>query len=402
MAHTNSQFQTAWSPTYFLASLGAGGLAVTFFMYLMFWVPHPDQPVPIFSDVTKALTTGSFEMMIAVGAALVGIAIFGVMNITMLLRNFSALGRFKKTEAYGTLHSTNAQTQMMAMPLAMAMTINVGFILGLVFVPGLWSVVEYLFPLALIAFLAVGVIALRQLGAFIARVTASGGFDCASNNSFSQVLPAFTLSMVGVGLAAPAAMSVTQLTAGIAIVLSTFFFVSAVIIALVGVILGMRSIFENGVAVEQSPTLLIIVPLTTVLSILLLRQDHGLHMHFESHTSAGDTLLMLTRLMSVEVLFLLFGLTVISATGYARRFVMGSEKSAGSYALICPGVAFSVLTHFWINKGLAASGIIEKFGTAYWSLTAIAIASQFAMIVLLVVLNKRHFSAPSNPVRLAA
>ena len=31
----------SYSPLYFLASLGAGGLAVTFFMYLMFWVPHP-------------------------------------------------------------------------------------------------------------------------------------------------------------------------------------------------------------------------------------------------------------------------------------------------------------------------------------------------------------------------
>jgi hypothetical protein len=39
-----------YSPLYFLASLGAGGLAVTFFMWLMFWVPHPEQPVPIFEN----------------------------------------------------------------------------------------------------------------------------------------------------------------------------------------------------------------------------------------------------------------------------------------------------------------------------------------------------------------
>ena len=36
-----------WSPLYFLASLGAGGLAVTFFMFLMFWVPHPGLSVVI-------------------------------------------------------------------------------------------------------------------------------------------------------------------------------------------------------------------------------------------------------------------------------------------------------------------------------------------------------------------
>lgn len=35
-----------YSPTYFLAALGAGGAAVSFFMYLMFMTPHPDTPIP--------------------------------------------------------------------------------------------------------------------------------------------------------------------------------------------------------------------------------------------------------------------------------------------------------------------------------------------------------------------
>ena len=39
-----------YSPLYFLASVGAGGLTVTFFMWLMFWVPHTGRPVPIFED----------------------------------------------------------------------------------------------------------------------------------------------------------------------------------------------------------------------------------------------------------------------------------------------------------------------------------------------------------------
>ena len=44
MLPSTSHAARAYSPLYFLASLGAGGLAVTFFMYLMFWVPHPGQP----------------------------------------------------------------------------------------------------------------------------------------------------------------------------------------------------------------------------------------------------------------------------------------------------------------------------------------------------------------------
>ncbi|MBF9034364.1 hypothetical protein HKCCE2091_08945 [Rhodobacterales bacterium HKCCE2091] len=391
MQHTQSRPADTWSPLYFLASVGAGGLAVTFFMYLMFWVPHPGRPVPIFEDMAAALSTASPLFAAAIWIAAAGIAVFGAMNLWLLGWNLRRLKGFHASETGRSLRSTNAETQLMALPLALAMSVNAAFILGLVFVPGLWGVVEYLFPLAIVAFAVIGGIALRQLGAFLGRVIGGGGFDHVQNTSFAQLLPAFALAMVGVGLAAPGAMSVTALTAGVSVVLSTFFLVAAVLIAVVGVVIAVKSMLEHGAAVEQVPTLMIVIPLVTVLGILLLRQDHGLHIHFESHTSPGDMLALLTRLLSVEILFALFGLTILRATGYIGRFITGSETSVGSYALICPGVALSVMTHFWVNKGLVAAGLIAKFGVAYWALTGIALALQVAMIVLLVVLNRRHF-----------
>ncbi len=383
-----------WSPLYFLASVGAGGLSVSFFMYLMFWVPHPNQPVPVFEDIMAALAAGNSALGFAVILALAGIAIFGTANLALLVWNLRRMGEFTASETGRNLASSNAETQMMVLPLALAMSINGAFILGLVFVPGLWGVVEYLFPLALMAFLAVGYLAFRQLGRFVARVMASGGFDCAKNNSFAQMMPAFALAMVGVGLAAPAAMSVTAVTAGISIIASTFFLVTSAVIALVAVILGLRSIFENGINAEQAPTLMMVVPVTTVLGILMLRQAHGLHVQFDVHGGAGETMVFLTRLLSLELVFLALGLTILSATGYVRRFLTGQQISPGNYALICPGVALSVLTHFWINKGLVAAGLIAKFGVAYWTLTAAALAVQAAMVVLMLVLHRRHFGIP--------
>ena len=380
-----------WSPLYFLASVGAGGLAVTFFMYLMFWVPHPGQPVPIFEDIATALATGSAALRASIALALVGIAVFGAANLSLLIWNLRQYARFTHSAPGQALRQTNAETQVMALPLALAMSINAMFILGLVFVPGLWGIVEYLFPAAMLAFLAVAVIAFRLYGRFLARVMASGGFDCAKNNSFAQMLPAFAFAMVGVGLAAPSAMSVTPLIAGTSLILSSFFLITATAIAAVGIIFGLRSILENGVAAEQAPTLMMVIPLSTVLGILMLRQSHGLHMHFDVHGGAGETLMMLTRLMSVEILFALFGLLILGATGYARRFMTGAQVSPGNYALICPGVALSVLMHFWINKGLVATGMIAKFGSAYWALSGVAIALQVSMIVLMAYLHLRHF-----------
>jgi len=62
MAQTLSRPADSYNPLYFLASLGAGGLSVTFFMYLMFWIPHPGQPVPVFEDIARALTSGNAAM----------------------------------------------------------------------------------------------------------------------------------------------------------------------------------------------------------------------------------------------------------------------------------------------------------------------------------------------------
>jgi len=150
MSHT--QATKSYSPLYFLASVGAGGLSVTFFMYLFFWVPHPGQPVPVFEDIVSAWSKGIAAQQFAIIAAMAGIAFFAFLNLKALAWNFGALRQFKKTEPYAALMTSNAQSTLLAAPLAVAMSINGLFIVGLVFVPNLWSVVEFLFPLAMVAF----------------------------------------------------------------------------------------------------------------------------------------------------------------------------------------------------------------------------------------------------------
>ena len=394
MAHpATSPAESRYTPLYFLASLGSGGIAVTFFLWLMFWVPHPGKPVPVFEDIAAAFATGGTAMQAMIVVAALGIAVAAFTNIRLLVWNLGHLGRFRAHEGFAAFSKSNAETQLMAMPLALAMTVNVGFILGLVFVPGLWGITEYLFPLAMVAFLAIGVLAFRQLGGFLGRVLGHGNFDHSANNSFAQKLPAFALAMVGVGLAAPAAMSTVPATVAVSLTLSGFFLMASVVIAAVALVLGIQSMMEHGVAPEAAPTLMVIVPILTVLGILLLRQDHGLHTSFDGHTSPAETLVMLSRIVSVQVLFILFGALALRRVGYWGRFVTGAGTSAGAYALICPGVALSVMLQFWINKGLVEAGVIAGFGAAYWSLSAVAVAVQVATIGLVLYLNRRHFRA---------
>jgi hypothetical protein len=331
--------------------------------------------------------------MIAV--AMAGIAIFAAQHIRYLVWNLRSYAAWIDSAEAAKLGASNAETQKLALPLALAMGINVGFVLGLVFVPGLWRVVEYLFPAALLAFLAVGALALRQIGDFLGRVLVrGGGFSHAANNSYAQLLPAFALSMIGVGLAAPVAMSASPTVAGLAMVLSTFFLVAAALYGLVALILGVHAMMEHGAAEEAAPTLMIVIPILTVLGILTLRQQHGLHIHFGVDTAPGETLAFLGMLLSVQVLFGLLGLLVLRRQGYVGKYLGAGQKSPGSYALICPGVALSVMLHFFTNKGLVAAGVIGRFGVAYWVSSGLAVAFMLATIGLLSVAQPAAFRHP--------
>lgn len=398
MSSSQSAAANRYVPLYFLASLGAGGLAVTFFMYLMFWVPHPAQPVPVFEDILAAFQTGPVPLKGAILVAWIGIALFAFLNLRLLAFNVGALSRFAKTDAYHTLRSSNAESSLLAAPLAAAMSVNVMFILGMVFVPGLWGVVEYLFPMAIVAFSLIGVWALRLIASFLGRVLSAGGaFDMAAHNSFAQLMPAFALSMIGVGFAAPAAMSTTPATVGIALIGSSFFGTAGALYALTAGISAISAMLKHGTAREAAPTLMVIVPIITVLGILWIRQSHGLHTTFDAHGSAGATMVALARLLTIQILFILLGAAVLRRQGYFQDFVIGTKLSAGSYALVCPGVALAVMIHFFANKGLVASGMIDKFGVAYWGVTAFALLAQVLMIALVLRLNRQHFTAAPSP-----
>lgn len=397
MSKNLSRPADTYSPLYFLASLGAGGLAVTFFMYLMFWVPHKGRPVPIFEDILGAFQNGPLAQQIAIAVAVAGIAIFAILNIKSLLWNLSSLAAFKKTEAYAKLRASNGETTLLAAPLAMAMTVNALFIVGLVFVPKLWTVVEYLFPAALVAFALIAIWAMRLIADFLGRVLTQGGlFDVTAHNSFAQLLPAFALAMVAVGLSAPAAMSTAPATVATSLILSTFLGTIAIIYTIIAAITAFNSMLHYGTAREAGPTLMVIVPIMTVLGIMGLRQAHGLHTTFAAHVTDGETMMFLAKLLTVQILFAMLGMLVLRRQNYFADYVLGDQTSPGSYALVCPAVALSVMTQFFINKGLVAAGVIAKFGIVYWGLTGFALVAQIIAILLVLRLNRQHFGSPKT------
>ncbi|UOG90612.1 MAG: hypothetical protein L3K52_10375 [Candidatus Thiothrix sulfatifontis] len=384
----------SYSPLYFLSALGAGGAVVTFFMYLMFMTPHPGTPIPTWESLQAVLHGNNPMLQLLVAVALVGTVVFTVLHVRLLVWNVNEYRYFRRTETFQKLLKSNSEVQLMAIPLTFAMTINVGFIAGALFVPGLWSVVEYLFPLAIVAFGIAGWFAARIFIEFMSRVLVTGHFDCSRNNNLSQMLAIFAFGMVGVGFSAAAAMSTVPLTSGIGLVLSLLFISTAGLLAVTKLILGFRSMLEHGIDREASVSLWIIIPIITVSGIALYRLSMAMHHNFGLHIEPIESLGLLTVLLSVQILFAVLGYAVMRKLGYFDAYVHGKEKSAGSFALICPGVAGYVMGFFFIHVGLVGTGLLEKNSLAYFFLLVPLVVLQVQTLWTMLHLNGKLLNKP--------
>ncbi len=375
--------------TYFLAALGNGGMAVTFFIWLNFLVPHPKTPIVTFDSIAALWSRSDLIGQALVLLALIGVAIFAVRHFQSLAWNLSEFARFRSSSAYRQLRDTNGAVMLMAFPLTLAMTINVLFVSGAVFVPGLWNIVEYLFPFAMAAFVAVGVLAMRTFSDIFGRALANGHFDCTRNNNLTQLLASFAFAMVGVGLAAPAAMSTVKLTIGLSILGSIFFTTAAVVVALILLVLGARAMLSQGLAVEAAPSLWLPIPLLTLIGIAVLRISHGLHNGFDLHIEAPHRLLITAVFFSMQLLAGMFGLSVLRRVDYFRTYLAGSGRSPVSYGLICPAVGLFVFGMFFLHVGLVQNDLVTKFSPAYFALLLPLAAVQALGIITMFRLDSR-------------
>ncbi len=348
-----------FSPTCFLSALGAGGLSVSFFMYLMFLVPHPTTPMATFEYIMEALEKGDSISFIS-SFALVFIIAFAILHFKLLYWNTKQYLLYKKSDAYKALIKSNGQISIMALPLTYTMSINVGFVLGAVFVPNLWSFVEYLFPFALIGFAINGYFALKIF-----------------------------FAMVAVGFAAPGAMSSNIAINAVGIFGAILFSSLAIMLIFIKIILGFKNMFEHGVTVETAPSLWIMIPILTLLGITFIRLNFGLEHNLNAISDKSSLFVLTSTILSLQIVFGILGLVIMKKLGYFEKFIKSNEKSALSFALICPGVAFFVFGMFFINLGLTYNDIITKYSVVYYLLMVPFIYVQIKTIVLFFRLYKK-------------
>ena len=377
-----------FSPMCFLSALGAGGLSVSFFMYLMFLVPHPNSPMATYDFVMPALLKGDW-LSFVVAFSLVFIIAFAFLHFKLLIWNTKQYNLFKKTKSFEELINSNSHITLMTLPLTYAMTINVCFVLGAVFVPGLWGFVEYLFPFALLGFVVVGYFGLKIFFEYFSRLLIKGDFDFSKNNNLSQMISIFAFSMIAVGFAAPGAMSHNLIINSIGIFAALFFASIAMLLVLIKMTIGFKNIFEKGLSLEAAPSIWILIPILTLLGITFIRVSFGLEHNYATPLNKSSLFIFTSTVLSLQIIFGILGYMIMKKMGYFEKYIHSADKSSISFALICPGVAFFVFGMFFVNFGLAYNGIISKYSIAYFIIMLPFIYVQIKTIIYFFKLYKK-------------
>lgn len=392
-----------YSPLYFLAALGFGGMSVFFFMVFMHITPHPDTPMPTFESIQASWGEGHGFTQTAIVVAYIGMVAMFIVHLALLVWNLREFKAFRRTEAYTALKSSNAEVTLMAIPLTLGMTVNGMFVASMALIPGLWGVIESLMPLALLAYGAVGVLALVIMSAYLKRVIAAG-FDFKANGGLNQLLAAFAFAMVTVGFAAPAAMSSVKTTVILSLLATLFFGSITVLLFIVFLVLGAKSMMRHGLSLQNSATLWLAVPITTLLSITFLRLRHGfgtLETFTPGYSGEGlgpsvAVLFILSGTMMFQLAFMGLGHLVMRQNGFYKQFVFSREKiSPAAFTLVCPGVGLAVLGMFTLNVGYVQTGMVEKFSPVYYALLAVFFIIAAVTLALGITLFRNQLSGKS-------
>lgn len=378
-----------FNPMCFLSSLGSGGLSVSFFMYLMFLVPHKDTPMATFNHIYPELIKLNW-LSIVIVFSLVFIIVFAFFHFKLLIWNIKQFNLYKKSDSYKELLNSNAEITLMTIPLTLAMTINVCFVLGAVFVPNLWFIVEYMFPFALLGFIIAGYYALKIIFNYFSRILINGDFDFTKNNNLSQMISIFSLSMISVGFAAPGAMSHNIIINAIGIFGALFFAAFAILLVIIKITMGFKNMFEQGISLEASPSLWILLPILTLLGIMMIRVSFGLDHNFNSPIDKSSLFTLTTSILSLQIIFGILGYKVMKANGYFDKYIYSEEnRSSISFALICPGVAFFVFGMFFLNFGLSFNDVIPKYSITFLILMLPFIYIQFKTAKVFFILKSK-------------
>jgi len=377
-----------FNPLSFLQALWAWWLSVSFFMYVMFMTKHK-WPIPTFDTLLPYFQTWNIREIVMITLSVLWITFFLVLHIVTLIKNFKQFFIFKKSKEFKEFKETNSEITLITIPLTLAMTLNVLFIAFAIFVPNFWSIIEYAFPIAILMFVLIGILALVIYGRYFVKRMLLWWLSPDNNNSLTQLISAFAFSMVWVWLAWSTAMSRVVETSAIAMFFSIFFLVIAFIIVFIKIVIGFGAMFSNWINKQSSPSLWMKIPILTLFWISLVRHNLALEHVFGVHLEWMKMFVLTSIIFSMQIFFWYIWYIVMKKNNYFKDYLYWKEKDVTTFALICPWVAFVVFGMFFVHKWLIFSWILEKFSIIYFILLLPLLFVQIKTVIIMLKLNRK-------------
>lgn len=328
-----------FNPLSFLASVGAGGIAVIPFAYLQN-VVHQGKGLVTLQGLTESGAVSPTALLLL---SLVMI-IFGSIHIGLSINLFAKWFGFVKSEGYKKLKNDPLKNGALMVPvISAAMTMNV-FIADIrFFIPGISSNFQSMMLPAMLGWSALW-LSMMYMEISLLKVKFTKDFD-AGKISFGWLLHPFALGMVTVTGTGIAAMSQDIAIADTAALMSAVSGSMGLFLFAVKLISIFTSHFRApGIPERQfMPSFLIVVPVLTLFAISFFRFSHYMEHRFAFDMHWFFALVMVAG-FAFETWYMAFGIAMLK--DYFKKDFFKREYYVTLWAFICPFVAYSVLATF--------------------------------------------------------
>jgi len=373
------QFNMLW----FIMALGFGGTSVAGFAFLnntvtrdgvykgMLYLGKINEFVADMSGLYGAITNYLIVHMV----------IFGLMHLAALFGCTVLYIQWRRNypEKYSSLlNDTTRNSVLIAPVLAYGMAFNVFLVLGYVFVDWMRINMQLIMPYATFGYGLIWVwtmvVAIR-----LQAIALEKGFDL-SKMHFGWLLIPFALGMTtvtGTGIAYLAHGAL----ADIVFFLSIVSFTMAVFLLVVKVFSLFKSHYSVGLPekIEFLPAFFVVMPIITLLTISMLRYGYYFQHKFDTQLPSAAFAFIVSAGFGLMTWYMLLGLFMLRS--YLKNYLFNTKYfDESQWGLICPMVAYAVLSTF-----------VFKHGLPYTLTMAVALTFMLLDVIILITMIGRQY-----------
>ena len=337
-----------FNPILFLMSLGSGGLSIAFWAFINFTIDHGKGLIK-YSQVHSGILNAEQSLLYSfLELCMIIFVLIHLVTLVILLFSFF---KWKSTKSY-KIYMDNPLTNngIMAMFLAINMTLNIFFMIGNYFLTPISNNFQAMMFPGLIIWLILYLFIMR-MSITILKKAFTTHFDI-DKMHFGFLLHPFALAMLAVTGTAIAGMANNSLIAHTAFFLTLVVQLPGILLLSIKLISMFQHHFKNSMPdVEFLPSTFLVMPTVMLFGITFIRIGHYLHHQFDVTISNMYYALIAVSVFAFMTWYLLFGIILLK-----DYFKNHFKFHVTQWSFVCPLVAYSVIGiqvyAFWVQTSI--------------------------------------------------